>query len=229
MNSAELLYAFRSDVGDVERPYLWSNPEAFRYMDSAYRMFVRLVGGIADFTTPEVTRVNLRAGVDVYDLHPAILRIRQVMRASDNVEVRVINDLDQRNLFRSVYDYGQFRTLLQSNQPGEVRYLVTGQQRNKAKTIQIPMSADTLTMDVYRMPLTHVVNDTHPLDEVDEDHHMYLLDWMKHLAYKKQGAGAPDNGKSDEFELSFRSYCAQVKAEWERYKHKTRVVSYGGI
>lgn len=229
MNAQELYDTFRSDVVDVKKPYFWSDDEVFRYMNAAYRMFVRLVGGIADFTTPEVTQLPLDVGEDVYDLHPSILRIRQVMRQSDNAEVKVINDLDQTNLFRSAYDYGQFRTLLQSNQPGAVRYLVTGQQRNKARVIQIPMVADTLLMDVYRLPLTDVVDGAHPLDDVDKDHHIYLLDWMKHLAYRKADAETFDKGKSDDFEVSFRAYCSQAKAEWDRYKHKPRTVAYGGI
>jgi hypothetical protein len=52
---------------------------------------------------------------------------------------------------------------------------------------------------------------------------------MQHLAYRKADADTFDRGRSDEYKALFESYCAMVRAEWERYKHKTRVVTYGGL
>jgi hypothetical protein len=51
VNVGEVLDQFRSDAIDYVAPYLWSDTDALRYMNDAYGMFVRLTGGIADFTT----------------------------------------------------------------------------------------------------------------------------------------------------------------------------------
>ena len=53
MNVQELLDQFRSDAFDLALPYLWSDTDVLRYMNDAYGMFVRLTGGIGDFTTVE--------------------------------------------------------------------------------------------------------------------------------------------------------------------------------
>jgi hypothetical protein len=229
VNAQELYDAFRSDVVDTAKPYLWKDEEVFRYMDAAYKMFVRLTGGIADITTSEVCNVDLVAGTDMYDLHPSILRIMGATRLSDAGIVEVINQTDTPKLFKSAYDYGQFRQFMMTNTPGPVRYLVIGRQRGKAKTIQIPAENDTLLLDVFRLPLNTITDENGLMDEVREDHHLYFLDWMKHLAYKKNDSETFDKGKSQEYKQSFEEYCANVKAEWERYKHKTRIVAYGGL
>jgi len=227
-NAGELFDAFRSDVVDTAKPYLWTDDEVVRYADDAYRMFTRFTGGIADISS-DATVIDLTVGEDTYDLHPSILKVMDVTLDSDGSEITVISGLDQPNLFSNATDYGQMRTLNRKNEPGVVRWLVTGQQRGKCKVIQIPVVADTLLLSIYRLPLVHIVDETHDLAEVDEDHHLHLLLWMKHLAYMKQDAETFDKTKSADMEQSFRNYCLQVKAEWERYKHNTRVVRYGGI
>lgn len=54
MKVQELYDQFRSDAMDTVAPYLWSDTNVYRYMDDAYKMFVRLTGGIGDFTTQDV-------------------------------------------------------------------------------------------------------------------------------------------------------------------------------
>jgi len=227
VNSGELYDTFRSDVVDEAAPYLWSEDEVYRYMDDAYTMFVRLTGGIADFTS-NATQVTVTAGDGVTDLHPSLLRVMQAFRASDNREVTVVNPTDLPTLF-SESDYGSVRPLMSDPQPGLPRFLVIGAQRGKARLLPIPSIDDTLNLVVYRLPLVKIVDDTHPLDEIQDEHHLHLLSWMKYHAYNKQDSETFDRTKAQEAEARFRAYCTQVKAEWERYKHKTRVVRYGGV
>ena len=52
---------------------------------------------------------------------------------------------------------------------------------------------------------------------------------MKALAYRKQDAETFDRARAEENEVVFARYCALVKSEFEREKHKTRVVAYGGL
>lgn len=228
INSQELFDTFREDIVDVALPYLWTNAEVVRYADAAYRMFVRLTGGIPDFTS-DATRIAITTGEDVVEYDTSILRIKEASLASDASDVAVINHPDARNLFSDYTEYGQYTSLSRKNTPGRVRYIVTGMERHKAKLIQIPEVDDELQLVIYRLPLNHIVDGAYTLSEVDEDHHLYLLDWMKHLAYAKQDAETFDKVKSKEFGDKFSNYCLLSKAEWEREKHKTRVVEYGGL
>lgn len=226
MNKDELYDAFRSDVVDTARPYLWTDEEVYRYMADAHRMFVRLTGGIADVTSDACT-VTMTAGERYAELHPSILRIMTAYRDSDKGDITVINQTDVPSLQES--DYGLRTALRMSNTQGQVRYMVIGQQRNKAQLILIPDVDDTAYLSIYRLPLSIVGEDNDEITEVDEEHHIHLLDWMKRMAHRKQDSETFDKGRSEKFEQDFRNYCSFVKAEWERYKHKTRVVAYGGL
>lgn len=221
-NSGELFEAFREDVVDTAQPYLWTDLEVTRYADAAYRMFVRLIGGIADISS-DATVVDVITGENLTTLHPSILRVMDATLRSDSTPLYVVNGVGASTIDK---DYGLQVRSWRQNLPGAVSCVVHGMERGKLALISTPVVDDTIDMHIYRLPLVNIVDDAHPLDEVDGDHHLYLLDWMKHLAYKKQDSETFDKSKSDECENNFRKYCAQVKAEHERYKHKNRVVQY---
>jgi hypothetical protein len=226
MNSGELYDRFRSDVADQAVPYLWSDDDIWNYMDAAYRQFVRLTVGIADFLSP-VTRVRIVAGQPVATLDSRILRIMSAKLASDNTQIVIANMTDQPFLVSD--DYSVMSKLVRDDMTGPVRYMIIGAQHGKAKWVQIPEVDDLVLMQIYRLPMDTIIDEDHPLDEVDAEHHEYLLDWMKYRAYLKQDAETFDREKSAAAELRFRTYCEQCRREWERYKHKNRVVAYGGL
>lgn len=226
MDSTGLLKAFRSDVVDTARPYLWSDEGCWRYANDAYRMFVRLTGGVADFLS-EACEIAVTAGEPLVDLHPSILRIMGATLRSTNQPVEVINSTDVGKM-RST-DYGQIKQLLLDDKTGHIRYLVHGMQRDKARLVQVPEVDDFIDLHIYRTPLDMITGDGQELTDVAEDHHLHLLDWMKHLAYKKQDADTFNPQASLQGKQDFEAYCSFVKAEWERYKTKVRIVSYGGL
>lgn len=228
INSGELFDTFREEVVDLIKPYLWSNDEVTRYANDAYAMFIRLIGGIADFTTTAVCQVAVTAGNAAVTLHPKILRVTQVYRVSDGKEVLVANNTDLETLLKDV-DYFELPRLLHSTQQGQIRYLVIGAQRGVGQLVMVPAANDSLQLAVYRLPLLDIVDDTHLMDEIGEEHHLHLIEWMKHLAYKKSDADCFNAKGSADAEVAFRGYCVMAKAEWQRYKHKTRVVRYGGL
>ena len=227
MNTAsELFEAFRSDVVDEVAPYLWKDTEIVRYADAAYRRFVRLTGGIHDFTSP-ITRVNVVAGEATAEVSKLILRFDTATRESDGKDIEVTNWTD-RNLMRRD-DFGFSNSLYNDGGVGEIRYMVIGNQEDLVKWVRIPAADDVVNLQVYRLPLTHIVDGTHTMDEVNEDHHIHLLDWMKHLAFLKQDSETYDKDSSDRHGSAFVAYCAQAKAEMDRYRSKVRVVQYGGL
>ncbi len=218
MDSTQLYEAFREDVVDVARPYLWTDDEVFRYMDTAQKQFVRLTDGIAG--TLEIPAVTGERDIAIPDY---VLNIRRVVRKSDMQPLELLNitDLDGS-------DYGVILKMLDDRRQGALRYLVIGETRGVGQLINIPAQDDTLALSIYRMPLATLTGDGQAL-EVQEMHHPYLLEYMKDLAYRKQDAETFDRAKSDECRQQFEVYCAQAKAEWARYKHKPRSISYGGI
>lgn len=226
INAGELIEAWRADVLDDVEPFLWSRAEALRYAEAAYRRFVRLTGGIHDFTSP-LTRVDIVAGQELADVSPLILRFDKALRESDGREITIANWTDQALMRRD--DYGISSFLYNDRAPGEVRYMVIGSQAGKVKWVSPPAADDVALLQVYRLPLERIVDEAHTLSEVDEDHHIHLLDWMKHLAYLKRDTETYNKSASDEHAASFVQYCTMAKAEMDRYRSKVRTVQYGGL
>lgn len=226
VNSGELIEAWRADVLDDVGPYLWSQTEAVRYAEAAYRRFVRLTGGIHDFTSP-LTRVDIVAGEELAAVSPLILRFDKAQRESDGREITIANWTDQALMRRD--DYGVSSFLYNDRAPGEVRYMVIGSEVGKVKWVSPPAADDVALLQVYRLPLVHIVDETHTLSEVNEDYHIHLLDWMKHLAYLKRDTETYNKRASDEHRAAFIQSCAEAKAEMDRYRSKVRVVQYGGL
>ena len=229
MNKRELYDQFRSDQVDLRKPYCWKDEDVVRYMDDAYKMFVRLTGGIADFTS-DLTRVDIVAGESLSSYDKRILRVMECHRASDMGKVEVINQTDV--TFARGNDYGVIRPVYLDNTPGQVRYMVIGSQRGTCQWVQKPEVDDVALLHVYRLPLTTITldtPDTFDFPEIGEEHVTHLGLWMRHKAYAKADTDRFNGALSEDFKKQFTDYCTFAKAEWERTKHKNREVVYGGL
>ena len=225
MDSSGLLSQFRIEVNDLAAPYLWSDAEIYLYIDQAQKMFTRLQGGFADATSA-ITRLNVTAGDVFIPISPLILKLREARRTADSRELQILNFEDLQGRY-GTEDYGYNSIYRIDNRPGELEAIVVGMEANKIRLMRIPTTDQTIDLIVYRMPLTSITGATQPL-EIDEQHHLYLLHWVKHLAYLKQDAEAYDRSKATEYEQKFLMYCDQAKAEREKREHKYRTVAYGG-
>lgn len=225
MNSTSLLARFRADVNDVATPYLWSDPEIYSYIDDAQKMFCRLQGGIAD-STSAVTQLSLTANQPYCAVSPLILKIREAYLTSSGHVLEILN-FEDLELRRPIDDYGYQSSYRIDSSVGEVRGIVLGMETNKIRLVRIPDTDQEISLIVYRMPLLAISGANQEL-EIDEQHHLHLLLWMKHLAHMKQDAETYDRGRADQFRVEFLDYCNQAKSEREKREHKYRTVAYGG-
>ena len=226
MTSDELFDAFREDVADMSAPYLWSDSEVWRYMDDAYKMFVRMTGGVAD-STSAITQIGVIAGEADAAVSPLILKFRDATLVSTGRALKIVNFTDIP--LKTTPDYGSLRNIYLNKMPGEVRYMLIGQQRKLVTWLQVPMADDTVALSVYRLPLDRITGPDQEFSDIGEEHHEHLLLWMKSRAYGKQDAETFDKGRRDEYKVAFSDYCSMASAEWERAKTKVRSVAYGGI
>lgn len=225
MNAGELFEHFRGDVFDTKTPYLWSDDEVWRYMLDAYRMFLRLTGGVADFSS-EATQVAVSTGEASADLHPSVLRIMSAYRESDGNDVKIINQTD---IVAKAIDYGPLVRNINKPVPGAINEMVIGKQKDTVYFAALPTTDDTIQMSIYRTCLVTELNEDSKFDDMDDDHVIHLTAWMKRCAFKKDDVEIQNLPKSQEYEAEFRAYCEQVKSELARKQHKTRVVAYGGL
>lgn len=236
MTPLDLYALFRSDVVDDVAPYLWSDTEAWSYMNDAYRMFVRKTGGVPDNTTTSITQIPIVAGQATAQVSPLILRFTSAYLLSNYATVKIISE-PQLDKLVTTSDYGSTAVNVRSNTQGAVRYMVTGMDRNAARGIvrwvRVPQVNDTCMVGVMRLPVDVISENTADsmttFPDIGEEHHEHLLLWMKHRAYGKQDAETFDRTKRDECKKEFEAYCAEAKAEWSRYKQQGESVTYGGL
>jgi hypothetical protein len=224
--SDELYDLFRSDVVDTVRPYLWSDEEVYVYMNDAYFMFVRLTGGISDFSS-DATQITALNGEPTSEVSDKILRFRQASLVATGEDVSIINAQDVHTLTDE--DYGVLRRLNLPSTVGKVRYMVTGEQDSLVSWYPIPDQDYTVRFLLERLPLSTITDGGQSFTGVAEHHHYHFLKWMKGLAYRKQDAETFDMTRANQEQSDFMAYCSLSKGEKERYKHKPRVVRYGGI
>lgn len=230
MTVTELFDLFRSDVGDVVKPNLWTDDEVYSYMDDSFKTFVRLTGGIPD-STSHVTKINLSAAKEYAPVSRLILKFREAILQSDGTNLVIINSEDLQGFTRD--DYGH-TVNFRRNQPGRVTHMVIGQDRSgregTLRFVSIPQADDVVNLSVYRLPLNTIKRGCkeESLCEINEEHHVNLLHFMRYRAYAKDDSETLDRGQSKENLATFNQYCKMVEAENARYKSKTRIVRYGG-
>jgi hypothetical protein len=217
VRSEELLALWRAEMRDLKKPYLWCDEEFYAYLDDAQTQFCIFTDGISDASTAAVVQLPVAVGDEWLDLHPSILKIRGVTRASDAREVEVLN-----------YEDMPARGMRFDGRTGPVTTLIVGMEENKVRVYPKASVTDDLRLLVFRLPLTRITKARQTL-EVSERHHLHLLSWVKARALLKEDAETFDKNKSVEMENTFRAYCAQAKADQATKRHKVRVVRYGGI
>lgn len=87
MTNTELLALFRSEVTDLELPYLWSDALVYGYIDEAQKQFCRQTYGIEDART---YKLNITAAVEWYAVNPKILKIRDVVDRATGLDIPMV-------------------------------------------------------------------------------------------------------------------------------------------
>lgn len=213
MNSTTLLEYWRSQIVDNNRPYLWTDDDAFVFMNEAQNEFCRKTEGIPDASTSEVISVPVETGEIFADVHKSILAFRQAVLVSTGRKLDIKNHTEI-----SRWD----------NSTGSVTAMIVGLENHRVRWDYTPLVDDEVTLLVYRLPLT-TIDDFDQELEVEDKHHASLSFWMSHLAYLKQDTETFDKQASDRAKANFYEYCEKVHEEQKRYRQKPRVVHYGGI
>ena len=213
MNSTTLLEYWRSQIVDETRRYLWTDDEAFVYMNEAQNMLCRLTEGISDATTPEVVSVPVEAGELFASVHERILTFRQAVLVSTGYKLDIKNHTEITRW---------------DNSTGSVTQMIVGLEKHKVRWNYTPAVDDEVTLLVFRLPLSFIDDYDQEL-EVEETHHASLSFWMSHLAYLKADTETFDKQASDRAKANFLAYCEQVGGEQRRYKQKPRSIQYGGV
>jgi hypothetical protein len=213
MNTTELLAVFREEVSDLAEPYLWSDTLVYRYIDDAQKQFCRDTYGIADARS---FKINVLAdGTEWYKLDPRILKVRT---ANDSLTGREIPMIPVEKMAA--------QGLVFDGRLGPLRALITGLEKNTVRVLPKPNLASTVELRTFRLSEEVEAGDDF---EIDDQHVLPLLYWVKHKAYGKQDSEVFDKDASDRFLGDWKAYCAAAKNEQSRASHVAGAVIYGGL
>lgn len=227
MEIRELKTLFRKQVQDVNKPYLWDDVEIHQYLIDAQDRFVRELGGIPDSSTRALTDIPVVAGAVLAKHSPYILRIRSAKLLTAARPLKIVNEGNLDTMV--VSDYGSLTPMyLDDEDTGDVTAIVLGVENNKVRWLKVPTTEDTCRMNIMRLPYPRIKDDNSCL-EIDEQHHMALLYWMKHMAYSKQDAETYDSQLAEDAKAAFLEYAANARDDKERQRYKPRVVQYNKI
>lgn len=212
MNLAGLLEAFREEASDTEKPYLWSDSEAWRYADQAVTRYVTVVGGLRDAVS-SLTDLVLPAGAATVETDPLILRL---LSASDPLRGRltVINHTNPIAALRVT--------------AGVARYLVIGESENSLRPVPVPVEDQTLKLVVMRLPLKPITDENSKL-EVRAEHVPHLVYGMLALAFRKDDPETYQPARADKNEARFEALCAAAKSEIQGRNRSPEPIQYGGL
>lgn len=212
MTTTELLNLFRAEMRDEEEPYLFQDAQIYAYINAAQLEFCRLTEGIEDARSFKLTIVP---GTDWYPINKRILKLRKAYDAVTGREVRLINT---ENATAAGVEYRGLG--------GPLRAIVVGAQKSMVRAYPVPNISGSIQLEVFR--LSNPVEKDDDL-EIDEHHHIYLLYWVKRLAYGVHDAETFDARKVAQYEQMFKEYCVKAKDEQVRARHQVGSVAYGGI
>lgn len=211
MNATELLDLLRAEVRDNAVPYLISDEVLYAYINDAQNWFCRLTEGIEDARS---FVVDVVPGVEWYPINRRILKPR---RAYDIVTGRPVPLVSLERAGAAGISF--------AGTSGPLCVFVTGAEKNALRAWPVPTQSVKVQLEVFRLPKTVGEGD---LLEIDDQHHLPLLLWAKHLVYGTEDADLFDRRKAEEYESKFHTYCAYAKAEQGRARHQAGAVQYGG-
>lgn len=201
----ELIARFRKCVFDTQPPFFWAESEIILLIDQAEKMFTRLTGGITqDYT------LSYNIADEFVALNNRILTIRKAVDiANPKREIEILN----------------LEESIDETRSGEVQALIIGTNVRQARLYPLPARAGGIKISTYRMQADPITSTASAL-EIEEQHHYYLLHWMKYLAYLEHDSETHNTKYAFDEKRLFEAYCASAKAEFEQLRHKVRVSKY---
>lgn len=197
MTLEQLIARFRIEADDLATPYLWQRDWLAMWFSEAQDEAAVRARLLLDDFTGAVTQIEVTADVDAYKLHPKVIEIVRLGFKPEGDERATGIDLVTRE--RLDRDYCDWRT----RPAGDVRWAM--QADTRLRLGPVPSRGGVLHMEVYRLPLKPLVNDSDK-PEIHEAHHNHLVQWALYRAFSRPDADTHDPGRAEKAYAEFERY-----------------------
>lgn len=191
MTLDDIIFHFRSLVGDESEPYLWSEDLVESYVDMAEEEACSRKPLLTSSSIADLCVIAITAGTAVYPRHTNSRQIYTARLANGTADLRLTDPTELNYLepnWKSI--------------EGEPRYLIV--EDSTFEIVPAPTEDTTLTMRVSYTPLTKA--SASGTFTIDASHHYMLVFYMMFLAYSRRDADTENPAKALEFEAIFAAY-----------------------
>lgn len=193
MTLSEIISAARLILDDTNADaYYWQDDELILYINEAVREACRRSTLLIDDTTTAVCQIALVANTSTYDISPLILRILDARLTGSALPLNKTYYLE---LNEKLYDW-------RSATGTPTHYMTDEMAQGHIRLYPTPDATGTLNLKVVRLPLT-TLSDYSSSPEIPSQHHYALIDWVCHLAFRKQDAETENLPKVQMYAQSF--------------------------
>jgi hypothetical protein len=191
MTLSEIISSARLILDDTNADaYYWQDDELVIYVNEAIREACRRAPLLLDGVTTSVCQIAVTANTSTYDLSPLILRVLEARMSGATLPLNKTYYLE---LDEKLYNW--------QVASGSPTHFMTDEMGH-IRLYPIPDSTGTLNLKVIRLPLLELT-DYASSPEIPTQYHYALIDWVCHLAFRKQDAETENLPKVAMYAQSF--------------------------
>ena len=212
MTTGDLLNHLRMRLASMGLTVL-IDPVLIMYLDNAYSLFVKEMGGVSDEEEITVGAEDTEFVVPDY-----VLKVKSAGLA-DGSFPQIINRGDTK--------LSEFNTMF--GKTGEIRYILIGTKKGIAKIAYSPVVDTVLTLDVDRLPVAPLVETTDTVNDVPK---LFQLDVVDLAVAQVLGINPDPKIRAQAPGFEARGYAKAREARDVKAREQSKVVrevAYGGI
>lgn len=204
--------------------HYWTDKRLVAYIDDAHKRFARMTLCIHDDTTPNVTRVVLNDGKDIYQLHQSILMVLSARHQDDQQDmVRITHQrvANTQNTYTEDFEFAIVTT------PGKPVRFTTDEGMDPTRNHAIRMRflgvpddtqvGKVVYLRVIRKPIASVTLDNMDAEfEIPEEYHLDMLEWGAFRALRNWDIDSEDRAKAVQHRERFELAVKECKRDIER-------------
>ncbi|HEY1034561.1 MAG TPA: DUF6682 family protein [Pseudoxanthomonas sp.] len=184
----KLLANCREELDDEVPPYLYKDAALTKYLNEAVHEVAVRTRCLVESERTDMCVIQLQPGVATYLLHPSVVIVRRAYLASRPEEA-----LKRTSSTHLQQHHCNWRT-----EQGAPRFLVRDRQQRKITLSPVPEVADTLRLELWRVPADDEVMES--MDDepvVDPLHHHMLFRWACFRAFNRKDSEQQDTTLAD--------------------------------
>lgn len=207
MKLGDIILQARAELDDQAEPFLWPDDELQGYANEAEQEACRRSRLLIDSTTTAITQMTVTLGDPMITLDSRIIFVRRARLSGQDAPLA-------RSTVREIDAFIPGWEDVSNSTP---LAMITDYETGKLRLYPPPVAAGTLKLNVYRLPLLDM-NENTDSPEINARFHRSLIHWIKYRAYLKKDSETHDPDEASKalalFEQDFGKRSSAIDETW---------------